>query len=228
MQAVLKNVSDERLRAYVIWEPMLTSDDRAAAVERSGEFTDPRVTYFWDGDQLTGKAWQRVLGTSRLAWDVYFLYGAQTRWDAEPTVPEFWMHQLGGAEDKAPFLDASRFEAKVKELVGTIKASDSPKKAPLGIDSPSADAKPTSAGTIGQDQAIASNSNLATTTIRIEGMTCGGCAVSVHQALVKRDGVKSVKVSFEKQQAIVTYDPAKVSLEQLTEAIDQTGFKAKL
>jgi hypothetical protein len=27
------------------------------------------------------------------------------------------MHQLGGAEDKAPYLDASGFETKVKELL---------------------------------------------------------------------------------------------------------------
>lgn len=77
-------------------------------------------------------------------------------------------------------------------------------------------------------QAASSNVTLATASIRVEGMTCGGCAASVHQALAKREGVKSVEVSLEKKQAIVKYDPTKVTPEQLAEAINQTGFKAKL
>jgi len=77
-------------------------------------------------------------------------------------------------------------------------------------------------------QATISDFKLATATIQVEGMTCGGCAASVRQALAKREGVKSVEVSLEKKQAIVMYDPAKVTPKQLTEAINQTGFKAKL
>ncbi|MBI3949120.1 MAG: heavy-metal-associated domain-containing protein [Acidobacteria bacterium] len=69
---------------------------------------------------------------------------------------------------------------------------------------------------------------MATARIQIEGMTCGGCAVSVHQVLAKREGVKSVEVSFEQKRAIVKYDPAKITPEQLAEAINQIGFKAKL
>lgn len=77
-------------------------------------------------------------------------------------------------------------------------------------------------------QAATSNVTLATATIRVEGMTCGGCVVSVEQVLSKRDGVKSVEVSLEKKQAIVKYDPTKVTPEQLAEAINQIGYKAKL
>jgi copper ion binding protein len=74
----------------------------------------------------------------------------------------------------------------------------------------------------------AATSKLATATISVEGMTCGGCVASVRQALLKREGVKSADVSLEKKQAIVKYDPAKVTPEQLVEAINQTGYKAKL
>jgi copper chaperone CopZ len=189
MQTVLKNVTDDRLRAYIIWLPMLKSDDRASAEKRSGEFADKRLSYFWDGEQITGKVWQRVLDIPRVAWDVYFIYGAEARWPKEPTVPDFWMHQLSGAEKKAPFLNQSEFELKVKEWLGKVK--------------------------------------VATATIRVEGMTCGGCAAAVRQALANRDGVKSVEVSFEKKQALVTYDPAKVTPQQLAETINQTGFTAK-
>lgn len=76
--------------------------------------------------------------------------------------------------------------------------------------------------------AATSNVTLATAIIQIEGMTCGGCAASVRQALAKREGVNSVEVSLEEKQAVVIYDPAKVTPEHLADAINQTGFKAKL
>ncbi|MBI3952194.1 MAG: copper ion binding protein [Acidobacteria bacterium] len=79
-----------------------------------------------------------------------------------------------------------------------------------------------------QVEAVEPKSQLATATIRVEGMTCGGCAALVHQVLAKREGVKFVEVNLEKKQAIVKYDPAKVTPKQLAEAINQTGFKAKL
>ncbi len=67
-----------------------------------------------------------------------------------------------------------------------------------------------------------------TATILIEGMTCAGCAESVRHVLAQREGVTSVEVSFEKKQAVMTFDPAKVTLEELIEAVTQIGFKAKL
>ncbi len=67
-----------------------------------------------------------------------------------------------------------------------------------------------------------------TATIPVEGMTCAGCAASVRQALMRRDGVKAVEVSVEKKHAVVTFDPARVTLEQVADAINRTGFKAVL
>jgi copper chaperone CopZ len=225
MQKVLKNISDDRLRAYIIWLPILWSDNRASAEKRAGEFADHRVTYFWDGDRLTGKAWQRALGLSGVAWDVYFVYGAAARWEKEPTVPDFWMHQLSVAENKAPFLNEPEFEVKVKGLLGKIQSADQAKETLLGGSPP--DAKAGATKSSARAQASPSDGKLATVTIHIEGMTCGGCAVSVRQALAKRAGVKSVEVSFEQKRAIVKYDPAKVTPEQLAEAINQIGFKAR-
>jgi copper chaperone CopZ len=218
MQKVLRNISDDRLRAYIIWLPILWGDNRASAEARSGEFTDPRVTYFWDGNHVTGKAWQRALSLSGIVWDVYFLYGAAVRWETEPTVPNFWMHQLSVAENKAPFLQEPDFEMKVKELLGKVKSADHPRGASSGANEAVKPGAPASTPSV----------KLATVTIQIEGMTCEGCAVSVRQALVQRRGVKAVEVSFEKKRAIVKYDPANVTPEQLAEAINQIGFKAKL
>ncbi len=119
MQMVLKNVSDDRLRAYIVWLPMLDSDIRAAAEERSGEFSDERLTYFWDGERLAGKLWQRVLDFPGIAWDVYFLYGPEAKWENDPPVPDFWMlSPIASKGWKAAPLNQPEFEAKARELLG--------------------------------------------------------------------------------------------------------------
>jgi hypothetical protein len=124
MQKVLKRVSDDQLRAYIVWLPMFPGDSKNWAKTRSGEFTDQRLTYYWDDNRLTGQQWQKVLGISETAWDVYFLYGANARWDKEPPAPDFWMHQLQGTIN-APRLNQPAFEAKLKQLVNQMKRQNS-------------------------------------------------------------------------------------------------------
>ena len=63
-------------------------------------------------------------------------------------------------------------------------------------------------------------------TLSIEGMTCGGCAISARKVLTRLDGVRSAEVSYENQRALVTYDPAKVTVEQMIAAITTLGYKA--
>jgi mercuric ion binding protein len=65
-----------------------------------------------------------------------------------------------------------------------------------------------------------------TVALRIEGMTCGGCAVAARKALERLDGVSKVEVSYEKQRAVVTYDPDRVTVEQLIAAVRQLGYTA--
>lgn len=67
---------------------------------------------------------------------------------------------------------------------------------------------------------------LKTVTLRIEGMTCGGCAIAARKVLERLDGVSKADVSYETQRAVVTYDPAKVSIEQLIAAVKQLGYTA--
>lgn len=99
---------------------MFPGDSAEWAKTRAGEFSDKRLIHYWDGERLTGKEWQRVLGTKSLAWDVYLLYGAASQWDKEPAAPDFWMHQLGGVTN-APRLDQAVLEAKAKELLSKVK-----------------------------------------------------------------------------------------------------------
>lgn len=123
MQTILKNIPDDRLKAYVIWLPVLPTDNRNWAIKRMKELSDQRVRYFWDGDQLMGKIWLLVLGLEGpLSWDTYFLYDHKVHWADKPTVPSFWMHQLSYEKSSRElFLNVPTFERKARELLEQIK-----------------------------------------------------------------------------------------------------------
>ena len=72
--------------------------------------------------------------------------------------------------------------------------------------------------------AVAKDSNAQ---IKVSGMTCGACAVSVKRGLEKTKGVKSADVNAEKGLATVIYDDGQVNEQQLRDAINKTGFKAE-
>ncbi len=57
-------------------------------------------------------------------------------------------------------------------------------------------------------------------------MTCGGCVIGVRTVLTRLDGVSKADVSYEDQRAVVTYDPAKVTIQQMIAAIGTLGYKA--
>lgn len=65
-------------------------------------------------------------------------------------------------------------------------------------------------------------------TLKVSGMTCGGCEAAVKMAANKVDGVKDVKASAQKGTAEVTYDPSKTNAEAIANAITKnSGFKAE-
>jgi len=66
------------------------------------------------------------------------------------------------------------------------------------------------------------------TTLKVDGMTCGGCEFGVKKCLLKLDGVKEANVSYEKGEALVQYDPEKVTKEKMVDVINKIGFKASL
>jgi periplasmic mercuric ion binding protein len=62
--------------------------------------------------------------------------------------------------------------------------------------------------------------------LKIEGMTCGGCVFGVKKVLTRLNGVSKAVVSYETRSAVVTFDPAKVTVEQMVGAIKTLGYKA--
>jgi len=67
---------------------------------------------------------------------------------------------------------------------------------------------------------------LETTTIKVGGMSCGGCVKSVTGVLMALDGVAKAEVSLEQARAMIEYDAAKLSPAQLVQAIEDAGFDA--
>jgi copper ion binding protein len=62
-------------------------------------------------------------------------------------------------------------------------------------------------------------------TIRIDGMTCGGCVAAVERALRAIDGVHKVKVSLDEKQATIEYAPERVEAGRLRSAIEDAGYE---
>lgn len=63
-------------------------------------------------------------------------------------------------------------------------------------------------------------------TIPIEGMTCAACASRIEKALNKIDGIPSGTVNYATEKATVKYDPSKVRISEIKQAIAKAGYKA--
>nr|WP_295105998.1 mercury resistance system periplasmic binding protein MerP [uncultured Caulobacter sp.] len=63
-----------------------------------------------------------------------------------------------------------------------------------------------------------------TVTLAVPGMTCAACPITVKTALAKVAGVEKTDVSFERREAVVTYDDAKTTVAALTSATAGAGY----
>ncbi|KAK6611985.1 heavy metal translocating P-type ATPase [Botrytis cinerea] len=69
---------------------------------------------------------------------------------------------------------------------------------------------------------------VATTTIAIEGMTCGACTSAVEGGFKDLDGLVQFNVSLLAERAVIVHDPSKLSAEKIAEIIEDRGFDAKI
>jgi copper chaperone len=63
-------------------------------------------------------------------------------------------------------------------------------------------------------------------TIRVDGMSCGGCVRNVTGVLKALPCVLDADVRLEEAEARVRFDPAQVSVDVLRQAITDAGFDA--
>ena len=62
--------------------------------------------------------------------------------------------------------------------------------------------------------------------IKIEGMHCHKCELSIQRALSAQPGVREVEVDFASGQASVLFDRNRVSVHQLMQTVVQSGYRA--
>ena len=67
-----------------------------------------------------------------------------------------------------------------------------------------------------------------TVTLSVAGMTCAACPITVKKALSRVEGVSKIDVSFEKREAVVTFDDAKASVQKLTKATENAGYPSSV
>ena len=67
-----------------------------------------------------------------------------------------------------------------------------------------------------------------TVTLDVPGMTCAACPITVKKAITRVDGVRKAEVDYDKRQAVVTYDDAKASVEQIVKATANAGYPATI
>ena len=60
----------------------------------------------------------------------------------------------------------------------------------------------------------------------VSGMTCINCQTKIASALNDRDEITGVSISYETGTAEFSYDPSKISLEQIIEIIENHGYEA--
>lgn len=68
---------------------------------------------------------------------------------------------------------------------------------------------------------------MATTTLKVTGMSCEHCVRAVTQALKTTDGVRDAQVDLKAGRAVVDYDEGKTDPRQLANAVAEEGYNAE-
>lgn len=66
---------------------------------------------------------------------------------------------------------------------------------------------------------------MTTVTLKVEGMSCGGCVASVTRVLSALPGVSDAAVSLQGGTAKVTFDEARTDPQALRAAIEGAGYE---
>lgn len=64
---------------------------------------------------------------------------------------------------------------------------------------------------------------MSETTLRVEGMTCGGCVSTIENVMSSTDGISEIHVDLDTEKATVK---GTLSIDELITALDEIGFKA--
>lgn len=113
---------DANLQVYVVWGQVLSrmSPEALAGASRSAarRIAGPRVQHFLDPELALMMPYGEVIGLpeNEPAWDVYFVFAPEVRWEQKLPVPTEWMHQLGAGPPES-YLDLQGLADTVQQLL---------------------------------------------------------------------------------------------------------------
>ena len=65
---------------------------------------------------------------------------------------------------------------------------------------------------------------MTTTVLKVQGMTCGHCELSVQEALDELEGVQSARADRETGEVEVAYDETRVGMDEFEAAVEEAGY----
>lgn len=120
-QQVLETIPSKKLAVYVVWIPVLNFQDEPTlqrnGLKESSRVSDPRAIHYIDPQGLLGKAYSPVVNVPYHgpAWDIYFAFGSDVRWDDHVPVPTDWMMQGDFVPGRR--LDGRKFADVIRKLL---------------------------------------------------------------------------------------------------------------
>lgn len=64
-------------------------------------------------------------------------------------------------------------------------------------------------------------------TMKVEGMTCDHCEMSIQKGVSELPGIESVVANFEDSTTMVRFNPSLTSEDKIKEAIEKRGYQVK-
>lgn len=70
--------------------------------------------------------------------------------------------------------------------------------------------------------------HMATTTLKVEGMTCGACTSAIESGFQGVKGIGNVSISLVMERAVIQHDPEVITADEVKEIIEDRGFDAEV
>ncbi len=83
---MLEKQPDQRIRVFVVWEPVLPTDWIAPSTASLARVPDSRVQQYWDEGRLLSKAMGEK-DNSSIVWDSVAVYAPGALWNGTPPKP---------------------------------------------------------------------------------------------------------------------------------------------
>jgi hypothetical protein len=94
LQTQLEQLSDPKIRVFVIWEPVIPTDLAAPSTMTLKRLSDLRISQYWDKELLVSKSIGEQDG---IVWDYVAVYPPGKMWEQSPPEPSY---------SKAPVIQA--------------------------------------------------------------------------------------------------------------------------